>query len=93
VTVCPQGSSSIGGERSEPTFFSQVSRQEDLPIAGLVDNDVSVSCTRANSFGASVTGSVTLESGDTSQLAAEIRFVATPDGALELVTSQVVLGR
>lgn len=55
------------------------------------DNDISVSGTRVNSFGASITGTVTFASGGTSSLSAHIRTLIFPDGTTREVTSNVSL--
>jgi hypothetical protein len=57
------------------------------------DNDIAVSGTRVNSFGASLTGSVTLASGETAQLSSHVRSLIFPNGTFREVTSTVRLSR
>jgi hypothetical protein len=53
------------------------------------DNDIAVSGTRVNSFGASITGSVTLTDGSIAGLSAHIHTLIYPDGS-EVVTANAV---
>jgi hypothetical protein len=57
------------------------------------DNDATVSGTRTNSFGARLTGSVTLADGETAHLVAQIRFLIEPDGTFRPVSSSVQLSQ
>jgi hypothetical protein len=57
------------------------------------DNDAAVSGTRTNSFGASVTGAVTLTSGGTAHLSAHTRFLIDRDGTFREVSSAVQLSK
>jgi hypothetical protein len=57
------------------------------------DNDAAVSGTRTNSFGASVTGPVTLASGGTASVSAHVRLLIQRDGTFREVSSGVQLSR
>jgi hypothetical protein len=57
------------------------------------DNDITVSGTRVNSFGASITGRVSLAGGGTARLSSHIRSLIFPDGTVRQVTSTVRLSR
>ena len=70
-------------------FCSSVPLAQGTGRLILNDNDAAVSGTRANSFGASVNGSVMLESGGTAQVSAHVRFLIHQDGTFEEIISQV----
>ena len=57
----------------------------------VTDNDILVSGTRTNSFGANVTGQVALASGGTATVSAHARFVIHPDGTFTVASEQVLL--